>query len=261
LNRQSQHSLQRQEPLSGDDPWYVLRNDQTFGPLSFGDLAQFAQQQRLQEDDWVWKPGLASWIAAGDVSGLFDDPLRGGTAPSDQSAAGESEEPEHRRNVKEKAKHQIKEFVLMFLYLWVVFGMLAAHESIVLAQHHIDFQLHGIAFINALIFAKVMLVAEDLHLGRRLNDKPLVYSVAFKSITFAMALICFHIVEHVVIGILHGRTIAEVLTEIGVDNLAGIVSVGIIATVALVPFFILREISRVIGADIFWALFFRRRNP
>jgi hypothetical protein len=39
------------------------------------------------------------------------------------------------------------------------------------------------------------------------------------------------------------------------------VSVGIIATVALVPFFILREISRVIGADIFWALFFRRRNP
>lgn len=260
MNRQSQNSLQGEEPLSDDDLWYVFKNEQTFGPLSFGDLAQFAQQQRLQEDDWVWTPGLASWIAAGAVSGLFADPLRGGSAQSDRRAS-ENGKPELSHKLKEKAKHQIKEFVLMFLYLWVVFGMLAVHESIVLAQHHIAFQLHGLAFINALIFAKVMLVAEDLHLGRRLNEKPLVYSVAFKSIMFATALICFHIVEHVVIGILHGRPIAEVLTEIGVDNLAGIVSVGIIATVALVPFFILREISRVIGADIFWALFFRRRNP
>ena len=42
----------------------------------------------------------------------------------------------------------------MFFYLWVVFGLLAVHESFVLSQHRIDFQPHGLAFINALIFAK-----------------------------------------------------------------------------------------------------------
>jgi len=181
LNLQSQHSLQRQEPLSGDDPWYVLRNDQTFGPLSFGDLAQFAQQQRLQEDDWIWKPGLASWIAAGDLSGLFDDPSRGGTAPSDQSAAGESEEPERRRNVKEKAKHQIKEFVLMFLYLWVVFGMLAA-ATVVTAAAAWFFGLWtalAVAFVAAVSQALVKL-ALDSTIQREIGEH-------IRSSTFAVS--------------------------------------------------------------------------
>ena len=103
-----------------------------------------------------------------------------------------------------------------------------------------------------------MLLAEDLHLGRRLDDKPLIYSIFFKSILFAISLICFHIfAEHVVVGMVQGRSMADGMAEIGADKLTGIVSFGIIGTVALLPFFILREINRVIGGDNFWALFFR----
>ncbi len=166
-----------------------------------------------------------------------------------------------KRNFKERAKHQISEFAVMFFYLWIMFGMLAVHESIILAQHQIDFESHGLAFINALVFAKVMLIAEDMHLGRRLEDQPLVYSIIFKSVLFAIALICFHIVEHVVIGMLHGRTMAESIAEVGANKLKGIISLGIMGTVVLVPFFVLREISRVMGEDRFWSLFFRRKNP
>ena len=138
--------------------------------------------------------------------------------------------------------------------------MLAIHESFVLSQHQIHYVSHGLAVINALVFAKVMLVAEDLRLGHRLNDKPLIYSILFKSLLFGIALICFHILEHVLIGMWHGEPIVESVADIGVNQLGGIVSVGIIATVALIPFFILREISRVIGGDNFWALFFHRRR-
>ena len=148
----------------------------------------------------------------------------------------------------------------MFLYLWLVFGLLAVHELLVLSQHQISYVPHGLAFINALVFAKVMLVAQDLHLGHRLNDKPLIYSILFKSLLFGITLICFHIVEHVLIGMWHGEPMAESIAEVGVKTLWGTVSLGIIATVALTPFFILGEISRVIGKDNFWALFFHRRN-
>jgi len=148
----------------------------------------------------------------------------------------------------------------MFVYLWVVFGMLAVHESIVLAQHQINYQFHGLAIVNALVFAKVLLVAEDLHLGRRFNDKPLAYSIIFKSLLFGVTLICFHVVEHVLIGMWDGRPIAQSIAEVGINKFAGIVSLGIISTVALVPFFILREISRVIGPDKVWSPFFRPRN-
>jgi hypothetical protein len=163
-------------------------------------------------------------------------------------------------NLQERAKGQIRNFALMFVYLWVVFGMLVVHESIILSQHQISYRFHGLAIINALVFAKVLLVAEDLRLGDGFNDKPLVYSILFKSFLFGITLIGFHIAEHVLIGLWDGKPIARSITEVGVDKLAGIVSLGIISTVALVPFFILREVSRVIGPDKFWSLFFHRRD-
>jgi len=99
----------------------------------------------------------------------------------------------------------------MFFYLWVVFGLFAVHESIVLSQHQINYQFHGFAFINALIFAKVMLAAEDLRLGHRLNDQPLIYTILFKSFLFALVLIAFHVVEHVLIGVWNGSRSPGVL--------------------------------------------------
>jgi hypothetical protein len=93
-----------------------------------------------------------------------------------------------------------------------------------------------------------------------LNDKPLIYSILYKSFLFGVTLVCFHIVEHVLIGLWHGEAVTETLAELGADRLGQIASGETIATVALVPFFILREIVRVIGKENFWALFFRRRT-
>jgi hypothetical protein len=257
LRRQRQSSPQITESSSGDEQWYVLKNEKEYGPLHFDELARFAKQGRLLKNDWIWKPGLDTWIAAGDLSDLFPESSRAhDEAQHINRNDGERRKP--KRDFKERARDQIKNFALMFLYLWAVFGMLAIHESFVLSQHQIHYVSHGLAVINALVFAKVMLVAEDLRLGHRLNDKPLIYSILLKSLLFGIALICFHILEHVLIGMWHGEPIVESVADIGVNQLGGIVSVGIIATVALIPFFILREIGRVIGGDNFWALFFHR---
>jgi hypothetical protein len=262
LNRQQQNSPQILETPQDEDHWYVLVDSQKYGPLRFGHLKELVKQRRLLENDWVWKPGLVSWIAAAEVTDLFADSSQFRDRPQqDNRAAGDQNKARHSKpEFKERAKGQIRDYVLMFLYLWIAFGLLAVHESIVLAQHQINYASHGIAVINALIFAKVMLVAEDLHLGHRLHDKPLVYAIVFKSILFAAALICFHIIEHVIIGMWQGLTIAESIAEVGANKLREIVSFGIIGTVLLAPFFILSEVSRVIGPENFWALFFHRRN-
>ena len=255
-------SPRREEALSGDEHWYVSRNEQEYGPLPLGDLAKFAKRGLLLKDDWIWKPGLDSWIAASEVSELFAETSQFVTKPRqlNRGVDKESDGRHSKHNLKEKAEDQIKHFTLMFLYLWVVFGMLAIHESIILSQHQINYVSHGLAVVNALVFAKVMLVAEDFHLGYRLHNHPLIYSVLFKSILFAIALICSHILEHVLIGMWHGKPMVESIAEVGANRLFGIVSLGIIGTVALAPFFILSEISRVIGRDNFWVLFFHRRN-
>ena len=42
-------------------------------------------------------------------------------------------------NVKGKVVEEFKRFVVIFLYLWLVFGLLSIHKSLVLSQEHLDY--------------------------------------------------------------------------------------------------------------------------
>jgi len=163
-----------------------------------------------------------------------------------------------KRSLKQWASHEAKRLVAMFLYLWVLFGLFVLHESIVLAKHDINYSAYGFAFINAWLLAKVMLVAEDLHLARRFQDKPLIYPIVYRSMVFAVVFIGFDIVEHVLLGLWRGKTIVESFPAIGGGTLTGILSVAAIISVALMPFFAFRELGRVIGEGELRALLFTR---
>ncbi len=51
-----------------------------------------------------------------------------------------------------------------------MFSLFVVYKWVVLAQNHIDFALHGFALFNALALAKVMLVAQNLHLADQFRD-------------------------------------------------------------------------------------------
>jgi hypothetical protein len=160
--------------------------------------------------------------------------------------------------LKERAIHEVMQFLIMFLYLFVLLGVFAIDRSIVLEQHNLSFAAYGFAFVNALVLAKVMLVAEDLHLGRRFEDSPLIYPVLCKSLLFALVLVSFHIVENVITGWWHGKAVLESIFGIGGGGIKGILSVGVIMFVVLIPFFAFREINRVLGSAALRTLLFER---
>jgi len=164
----------------------------------------------------------------------------------------------HHHNVKQKVVHEARELVFIFLYLFVWFGLFTIHESIVLEQHHIGFTPYGLAFVNALVLAKVMLVAQDLHLGHRFEDWPLVYPVVIKSLLFAIVFICFHVVEHVIIGLWYGKDILQSMPGFGGGGIDGVIMVGVIMSVALIPFFAFTEIARFFGPAALQSLIFKR---
>jgi hypothetical protein len=184
-------------------------------------------------------------------------PVRTNESAGDDAGRGRSERAS---KLKKGAIREAKRFVAMFLYLWVLFGLFVLHESIVLAQHEINYSLYGIAFVNALVLAKVMLIAEDLHLGRRLEDKPLIYPILYKSAAFTVVFICVHIAEKVIEGVLKGKTVLESLPVIGVGSLEHIVSAGVIVSFSLIPFFAFTEFRRVIGERELRALLFHERS-
>jgi hypothetical protein len=80
----------------------------------------------------------------------------------------------------------------------------------------------------------------------------------FKSLLFAIIFICFHVVENVFVGLWHGRGILESIPGFGGGGIMGLLSVGIIVSFALIPFFAFTEISRIIGSAELQALMFKR---
>ena len=106
------------------------------------------------------------------------------------------------------------------------------------------------------MLAKVVLVAELVHLAENLKDKPLIYPIVFKSAVFSALLMSFYIVEEVLVGVWHGKTIAESYPEIGGGTWSGMAVVALILFVGLMPFFSHRELARAIGKKKMHSLIF-----
>ena len=115
-------------------------------------------------------------------------------------------------NLKDRALHEFARFATMFAYLWAMFLLFQIHQYVVLAQHHIPFTRFGVGLLNALVLAKVMLVADDLRLGEWRARRPLIYPVLLRSALFAIVFIVFDIVEKMLIGVVHDGPL-EVLGE------------------------------------------------
>ncbi len=163
--------------------------------------------------------------------------------------------------VKEKALVEVKEFSVIVGYLWVLFSLFELHKWMILRQHNLasalGFKL-GVNLINAVVLGKIIFVAEAFRAGEHFRNKPLIYPILYKSAVFSIILICFHIVEEMIVAIFHGKTIAESIPEMGGGGLEGILIVGVIMFVVLIPFFALREIGRVVGEKELKSLMFGR---
>lgn len=66
-------------------------------------------------------------------------------------------------------------------------------------------------------------------------------------------MLCY-IAEEMAVGLFHGKSLAEAVPMVGGGGVAGIVTVGAIMCVALIPFFAFKEIARAIGEAEFRAL-------
>ena len=151
------------------------------------------------------------------------------------------------RTAREKLVHEVTRFGLMFFYLWLVLGLFVLHEWIIRGEMGLDYQAQGLAVINALVLAKVMLVAEDLEVDRGLRSQPIALMAVGEAALFAVVFLVFHILEALILGMLHGSTLARSVPHIGGGGFAGLAIVTTIMFVMLTPYFAFRDIARALG--------------
>ena len=157
-----------------------------------------------------------------------------------------------KRKAKEKVKTELKKFIAIAFYLWVFLSLFEIHRLVVLRQASAaslsGYRL-GFAAVNALVLGKVILIGEALHAGERLREKRVIHSVLYRSAVFALLVVCFQIVEEVIVGVIHGKSVVASIPQLGGGGLEGKILVAIMAFVVLIPFFLFSELVRLLGKD------------
>jgi hypothetical protein len=157
-------------------------------------------------------------------------------------------------DLKQKAAHELQEFAGIFLYLAFFFCAISAYSALLLRKFDVSYFTYATALINALVIAKVILIGEYVHLGKRHESKPLFQSALYKAILFSALVFAFHVLEEVIKVLWHGETFATALHKVRLDEL---LARSVVIFCTFLPLFAFRELQRVMGEDKFRDLFFR----
>jgi hypothetical protein len=151
-----------------------------------------------------------------------------------------------------RARH----FLFIFGYLWLLLSVFTLHNSLVLSDWELTAHI-GAATLKALVFAKFILIGEHLRLGARAERLPLVWLVPIKAALFSVLLIGLNLLEEELVAAIwpHAERGGDGLD---LSTVSAIVSVSVMAFIALVPFFGIRELGNAIGEDKMRELFLRR---
>lgn len=158
--------------------------------------------------------------------------------------------------VKAKAIEEFKTYWVIVFYLWLFLGSFTLYRRLVVAETGATYMHYGIALIEALIIAKVILIGRLFGFTRRFEDKPLIVPVLYKSILFGVLVFLFGVVERLVEGWFHEEDIAAILQGIASIGSYEICARVLIIVVAFVPFFAFWEMGRVLGMRKLVTMFF-----
>jgi drug/metabolite transporter (DMT)-like permease len=154
---------------------------------------------------------------------------------------------------RQRATHELKDYLIMSGYLAVLFCAISAYTQLLLSKYDVDSELtFTFALINALVIGKVILLGEMMHLGRRIEARPLYQFVLLKSILFTLLVFAFHLVEEVIKRIYHHLPNGTVLHKLDLEK---ITASSIIILCAFIPLFAFRELGRALGPGRLSALF------
>jgi hypothetical protein len=160
----------------------------------------------------------------------------------------------------EKVRHELIEYAFNVVYLMLVFAAFTQYRRFLLAEYSIAYTNYWVGLFGALVLGKAIMIGSVFRLGRRLEDKPLIFATIYKALIFSVFVLVLRVVEYAIKGLLHGDGLAaaffEFFAQKGIDE---VLANAVVVVVALIPFFAVKELGRVLGRERVAALFFRNR--
>jgi hypothetical protein len=149
--------------------------------------------------------------------------------------------------VKERVTNELKEVAILTVYLFVTIGAMNLMKAAVLRDHGINFAYWGVAIVKALLLAKFVMIGKALKIGELQREGPLIWPTLLKSFAFMLLLVFLTIVEEILVGWFHGRSMSDSLGELFGARLLEMLAGVLILLLVLIPYFAFLVLAEALG--------------
>ena len=147
-------------------------------------------------------------------------------------------------SLKERAREELRNYAVVAAYLYVCFGAILFYKMALLREEGVAFLPHGLAAIKALILGKFILIGEAVGVGEHVQSRSLVSAIATRTALFFLLLIVLSVVEELVVGKLHGHSLAEVIAEFRERSGLEMLATSILMLLVLIPLIAFKELRQ-----------------
>jgi hypothetical protein len=151
--------------------------------------------------------------------------------------------------VKQRVQEELRIYALLSAYLYVCFASLLAFEA-TLAEGSTHLMAHGFAAIKALVVGKFLLIGRALGAGSRVPTATVLGRSGVRTFGLLLALLALTVVEEVIVGKLHDRSIGATFADIFGHTWYAILAKSAVMTLILLPLVALEELNRSLGPGV-----------
>lgn len=236
--------------------WFVARHGDVVGPMALNEVKAMVAAEP-DGDLLVWADGFSAWCKPVEVAALRSVD----TAAGDAHAPSAHAPAEHRASLAERARHELIAYAVIAAYLYVCFGAILFFKAAVLSHAGVSYAPLGLAAIKALVLGKFLLLLHGARVGERIGreSRP-ISAIAWQAILFASLLIILTVIEELIVGTLHGKPAAAIVSELADGSLMEAAATSLLMVLVLTPYFAMREINSELGDGVLFRMLLTPRK-
>jgi hypothetical protein len=162
--------------------------------------------------------------------------------------------------VRDKAITALRELAILAAYFYIAFTALLFFKSAILHDRGVNWVPWGFAAIKAALVAKFVLIGRAMHVGERYQTRPLIWQTLYRSVAFLVVVVILDIIEEIIVGLIHGRTVGQRIARLGGGTLEQMVATLVIVFLLFFRYFAFRSLAEVLGEGVLSRLFFIDRR-
>lgn len=163
-------------------------------------------------------------------------------------------------SLKSRLHEEIVKYVVVSAYLFVSFGVLQLYKAALLQDVGVHYLPLGVAAVKALIIGKFLLIGDAVRARLQARSGRLLAHIAKRVVWLLVVVVLLTIAEELIVGWIHGHSIAEVQSELRARSMLELVAEVMLMALILVPLVAADEIRLVLGPNALRGLLLQLGN-